>query len=67
MTAKELLKYKWHQFVIVSELLWLRSEKYNKLVIVDLLNWMTFPITTLSTLFTSIPHPLQSQSILYNH
>ena len=50
MTAKELLKYKWHQFVIVSELLWLRSEKNNKQVIVDLQNWMTFTIITLSLL-----------------
>ena len=36
MTASELLKSKWYRLLIVKKLMCLFSQKYNKLVIVDL-------------------------------
>ena len=50
MTAKGLLKSKWHQLVTVNKLMGLCSQKYNKLVTVDLHYLMMIIIVILSPL-----------------
>jgi hypothetical protein len=57
MTAKELLKSKWHQFVFVNKLMGLHSQKCNKLVTADLHCLMMMIIIILSLLLFFFPYP----------